>query len=187
MLKNTRHTYGIIAQWLHWFMAVLLIAMFVLAYYMMDLGDAATKKPFYDLHKATGLLLLGLVLLRLLWRFINLQPQLPTSMPQWEQISAKLNVVALYMLMLAMPITGFFMSSLGGRQISFYGLFTIAPLMYNKAIAGIFKNGHVIASYIFIAIFALHVLGALYHHFFLKDNILKRMLSRSLKPEKLQN
>lgn len=176
MIKNSENAYGVIAKCMHWLMSLLLISMFLLAYYMMDIGDAAIEKPFYDLHKATGLALLALVLLRMMWRFINPQPRLPSSMPRGEQRAAKANVAALYFMMLLMPITGFFMSSLSGHEVSVYGLFSIAPLLNDKAVSGIFKTGHIWGSYIFIAIFALHVLGALYHHFFLKDNVLKRML-----------
>ena len=72
MLKNTVAVYGVIAKFFHWFMAALIIGMFMLAYTMINIPASHFSDRLYSLHKATGLFLFGLVILRLLWRFINM-------------------------------------------------------------------------------------------------------------------
>jgi cytochrome b561 len=176
MLKNTRTKYGLIAKIFHWGMALLFFGMFPLGYIMEGLADSDFKFSLFDLHKATGLILFSLVALRLFWRFISDQPGLDHSVPLWQRRAASGNIIFLYLLMIAMPVSGFFMSTLGGHDISFYGLFIISPLAHDKAASGIFANIHEYVSYIMIAAFILHLLGALYHHYVLKDNVLKRMV-----------
>ena len=174
MLKNTLTSYGFIAKSFHWLMALLLICMFCIAYVMINMSDSDFKFSIYDIHKATGLLLFGLVILRLTWRFINVQPVL-SGIAKWQHFLAKSNLLVLYVLMFLMPITGFFMSTIGGHEITFYGLFTIQPLAHNKDISSIFAEAHTWVSYLLIGVFSLHVIGALYHHFILKDNVLRRI------------
>jgi cytochrome b561 len=177
MLKNTRTKYGMIAKILHWGMALLFFGMFPLGYIMEGLADADFKFSLFDLHKATGLVLFSLVALRLCWRFISDQPGLDQSVPLWQRRAASGNIIFLYLLMVAMPVSGFFMSTLGGHDISFYGLFTVAALAHDKAASGFFAYIHEYVSYAMIAAFILHLLGALYHHYVLKDNVLKRMVA----------
>lgn len=163
MLKNTLSTYGSIAKFFHWLMAGLIIGMFMLAYTMINIPISHFSDCLYSLHKATGLLLFGLVILRLLWRFINSAPKLPPSIPFWQQQLAKFNITALYLLMLAMPVTGFFMSTLANHAISFYGIFTVSPLADNQQVSKFFAKAHEILAYLLVASFTLHVMGAFYH------------------------
>lgn len=178
MLKNTQTTYGFATKSLHWVMAALFIAMFTVAYIMTSLPKTRFILSLYDLHKATGILLFILFVIRLAWRYINLQPDLPDSIPAWQRFSASANIVLLYMLMLSMPLTGFLTSTLGGHQITFYHLATLDPLAHNKAYSAFFSSAHEWISYLLIAAFSIHVLGTLYHHYILKDNVLRRMLFR---------
>jgi cytochrome b561 len=173
MLKNTTQAYGIIAKSLHWSMAILIVGMFVLAYTMMNLPDSAFKFSLYNLHKSTGLLLWAIFFIRLVWLFTNHQPGI--TAPVWQQRAAFWNKVSLYLLMFAMPTTGFFMSTLSGRSVTFFSLFTIEPFTKNPTLGSFFHSAHVYLSYFLIAAFVIHVLGALYHHFILKDDVLKRI------------
>ena len=79
MMKNTRNTYGQIAKCFHWLMAFLIIGMYLVAYMMINISPSHFRDSLYNLHKATGLLLLGLVALRLWWRVFYVQPTLPAS------------------------------------------------------------------------------------------------------------
>jgi cytochrome b561 len=162
-LKNTSATYGTVAKCFHWLMAVLIIGMFMLAYTMINIPTSDFRERLYSLHKATGLLLFGLVILRLFWRFINIGPKLPPSIPLWQRQFAKLNIIALYLLMLAMPLTGFLMSTLGHHAVSFYGMLTIAPLANNPLASQFFNKTHEILAYLLIFSVTLHVIGAFYH------------------------
>jgi cytochrome b561 len=163
MLKNTATVYGTLAKFMHWLMAALIIGMFIVAFTMINIPASRFSDSLFNLHKATGLLLFGLVILRLLWRFINRTPKLPPSIPHWQRQLAKFNITALYLLMLAMPLTGFFMSTLGNHEISFYGIFTVSPLADNQLLSKFFAKAHEILAYLLIASFTLHVIGAFYH------------------------
>ena len=175
MLKNTTSTYGHMSKFLHWLMAALFIAMFAIAYTMINLKKSAFMLSLYDLHKATGILLFLLFALRLGWRHINSTPSLPKTIPAWQRLTAEGNIILLYILMLLMPLTGFLTSSMGGHRITFYHLITIAPIANNKQISVFFSSSHEWLSYLLIAALATHILGTAYHHYILKDNVFKRM------------
>ena len=172
MMKNTLASYGHIAKFFHWLMAILFIGMFTVAYIMINMSKSDFRNSLYGLHKATGILLFSLVSLRLAWRLINSKPALPKTTSVWQRNVAKCNIAALYLLMFLMPMTGFLTSTLGGHDITFYGIFTISPLAHNSATSEFYSNAHEILSYMLIATFILHVMGAVYHHYFLKDNVL---------------
>lgn len=163
MLKNTSAVYGTIAKFFHWLMAALIIAMFIIAFTMINIPASNLSDVLFNLHKATGLLIFGLLVLRLAWRFTNKTPKLPPSIPLWQRQLAKFNITALYLLMFAMPLTGFFMSTLSDHPISFYGIFTIPALANNQALSKFFAKAHEIFAYLLIASFTLHVIGAFYH------------------------
>lgn len=175
MIKNTQTTYGAIAKSFHWIMATLFVGMFIVAYIMINLSKSDFKFSLYDLHKATGLLLFGLVALRLSWRLFNASPKLPRSIPAWQRIASSGNILLLYFLMFAMPITGFLTSTLGGHAISFYGTFHLAPLANSKPLSETFSNAHEILSYLLLAAFTLHLAATIYHHYILKDEVIGRM------------
>lgn len=179
MLKNTDKWYGDIAKFFHWVVAALLFGMFMIAYVMINLPKTDFRFSLYDIHKATGILLFSLIAFRFIWRLINIQPTLPASLPRWQRSAAHVNILSLYLLMILMPITGFFTSTLGGHAISFYSLITISPLAHDKAASLFFSYAHEIVSILLIVAFFLHIMGAYYHHYVLKDDILKRMLKRT--------
>ena len=176
MLKNTNVNYGLVARFFHWGMALLFFGMFPLGYIMESLSDSDFKFSLFDLHKATGLCLFSLVALRLFWRFISAQPGLPRTVPLWQRRAASWNIILLYVFMVVMPISGFLTSTLGGHKITFYSLFTISPIAQDKGASEFFAGVHGWVSYVMIAAFVLHLLGALYHHYLLKDNVLKRIV-----------
>ena len=95
-----------------------------------------------------------------------------------QRRAASVNVLALYLLMFAMPITGFLTSTLGGHDISFYGFFIISPLAHDKFASAFFSQAHAFLSYMLMAAFSLHVIAAIYHHYFLKDELFDRMWLR---------
>ena len=107
MLKNTRTTYGGVIKFFHWTMAMLFIGMFGVAYTMTNISPSPVRSVLYDVHKATGLLLFGFFTLRLIWRLMQVQPEVPVSMPLWQKRAAAWNIFALYTVMLLMPVTGF--------------------------------------------------------------------------------
>lgn len=179
-LKNAQHRYGAVAMALHWVMALLLSALVVLGLYMTRLPDVGfdTRKIRLVLcHKQLGILALTLVALRLLWRLGNILPQLVQTLPDWQKVAARFVHLCLYALMLALPLTGWLMSSATGIPVSFLGLFTLPDLLpYDDRMFHTLVDVHRYLGYSLIACMAAHIGAALRHHWLLRDNTLKKML-----------
>jgi len=178
--KNTSTRWGLITQLFHWGMLVLILCQYTLAYTMLDLPPSSPQKgALFTWHKQIGATLLLLVFLRFWWRTSNPIPKDSEKAPWWDSLIAKLNIWVLYLLMFALPLSGFLMSVLGGHAVSYFGLFTIPAFIDGpNPVATFFLNVHVWSSVILYFIVGFHILGGLYHHFILKDNILMRMLSQ---------
>ena len=176
-IKNTKENYGIVAISLHWLMAILIIAMIILGIYMNGIENSPEKFKLYGLHKSFGSLILGLVSLRLIWKLMNIAPELPLNMKHWEKIVAKLGHLALYFFMFAIPISGWLMSSAAGCSVSFFGLFTLPNLVQpSNELRNFFGEAHEIMAFSLIGFIILHFTAAAQHHFLKKDNVLTRML-----------
>jgi cytochrome b561 len=163
-------TYGQLTRTLHWSLAVLIFCLIVTGYLADDV------KAVIPLHKAVGMAVLVLSIARLLWW------PLDTSRPNdedlhWEKWPARLAKWSLAILGLAQPLSGWAMSSAAGKPIVFFGLFTVPSLLDpDKGLAGLFKDVHETLATLLWMVVALHVLGALRHHFIVKDAVLVRML-----------
>jgi cytochrome b561 len=176
LIKNTENRFGLIAILLHWIMAILIIGLLALGLYMVSLPISLEKLKLYGWHKEYGFLALGLVLFRLIWRLINITPHL--SLPWFEKIAARLVHWAFYGFMLAMPISGWLITSAAGLPASFFGLFTLPNLIApNEELRLFFEFAHKWLGYGLIATICLHASAALKHHFINKDDILRRMIS----------
>ncbi len=176
MFKNTAETFGSLAKFLHWLVAVLVIAMLVFGFFLESFSSSA-KPAMIALHKSIGLSILILIVLRLIWRFMNKQPEYPLTIPLWEQICAHFVHYLFYIILILMPMTGWLMSSWGGHPVEFWSLWNWQlPLSINRTLAAYFFTLHKIIAYIIIALLAVHVLAALKHHFIGKNNLLRRML-----------
>ena len=175
-LKNTDTNYGVVAKSLHWILAIMIIGLLSVGLYMEDLAPSDQKWQLYSLHKAIGIIALALVALRLIWRFMNPQPSLPTDIPAYQKLASRLTHYGLYFLMFAMPLAGWVMSSAGGHPISVFGL-PIPPIVgEDKALGKLANTLHGLGGWAFIALISLHFAAALYHQFIRKDGILKRMV-----------
>ena len=147
------------AKVLHWLMAILLFGLLALGSYMQDLPLSPEKLQFYSWHKWAGVSAFLLVLLRLLWRITHRPPALPETMPKLLQFAAHAGHLALYGLMLAIPLSGWLMSSAKGFQTVWFGVLPIPDLLDKNKELG----------------------AALKHHFIDKDDILIRILPRHSK------
>ena len=132
------------------------------------------------LHKSTGILILVLTVGRLLWRLTHRPPPLADTVKGWEKGLAHAVHWSFYLLMFALPITGWLMTSAGARKypIDFYGLFPIPflPVAQDKSAANIYAERHELLGFIVAALILLHIAAALKHHLFDKDNTVLRML-----------
>jgi len=175
MWRNSSSHYGAISKILHWLLFILLAGLVVSGLAAEELGEHL-EKVVMGLHIAVGTTVLLLVLIRLVWRVTNSVPALPATAQRWENLLARLTHFALYVLMLAQPLTGVLMMQFEGHSIDVFGLFSIPPLVAkNKSTGHLFEEMHEVL-WIFLALLvALHVAAALYHHFIRKDDVLRRM------------
>jgi cytochrome b561 len=175
--RNPPTRYTAVAQLFHWVIAALIVTQFALAWTADDLPLGMHKLALLARHKSVGMTILMLAILRLLWRFRNPPPELPAGMTPIERTVARATHIAFYLLLFAMPITGWTMSSAKNYSVSWFGLFTwpnlIAP---NDAAFNVLKSTHDCLSYALFSIAVLHILAALKHHFWNKDDVFLRML-----------
>lgn len=175
--QNAPTRYSAVAQGLHWIVAALIVTQFVLAYAAEDLPIGIHKLALLARHKSFGMTILMLAVLRLLWRLGNRPPELPAGMTPLQRSAARTTHIAFYVLLFAMPLTGWLMSSAKNYSVSWFGLFTWPNLIGKDEHAfDVLRSTHHVLSYILFAIAVLHVLAAFKHHFWNKDDVLLRML-----------
>jgi cytochrome b561 len=169
--------YGAVAQAFHWLIAALVVTQFVLANLAEDLPIGAHKLALLARHKSFGMTVLMLAILRLLWRLKHRPPELPAGMKPVERMLARSTHIAFYVLLFAMPLTGWLMSSAKNYSVSWFGLFTWPNLIgKNETAFEVLRSTHDILSDVLFIIAVLHILAALKHHFWHKDDVLLRML-----------
>ena len=176
-LKNTFQTFGTVAKSIHWLMTILIITMLAVGLIMANMENTPDKFKLIGLHKAIGIVVLFLAALRLGWKIMNVSPVLPDTIGRITKLGAHLSHFAIYVLMFAIPITGWLMSSAAGFPVSMFGLFVMPDLITpDKEFGRYVRDLHGTLAWILIGLIVLHVLAALLHHFYYKDNILTRML-----------
>lgn len=176
-LKNTSSRYGLVAIAFHWLIALLVISLLCVGLYMVTLTLSPLKIELFHYHKEFGTLVLILACLRWGWRLANTTPVLPSHMPFWQQWAAHASHYLLYVLLFAMPITGWLVSSAAGLLPSFFGLFVLPSLIApNQELTHLFGWMHQWLAYSLIALLCVHIGAALEHHFVEKDDILRRMI-----------
>ncbi|WP_250459118.1 cytochrome b [Microbulbifer litoralis] len=187
--RNSNARYGWVAIALHWLMAPAIIGLFALGWWMRQLSY---YDPWYrqgpELHKGIGILLLGLLLLRLVWKLLNPSPAAEAGTPRWQALAARLAHGILYLLLLVIMTSGYLISTADGRAIDVFGWFsvpaTVQGLPHQEDIAG---QVHEILAWSLMALVALHALAALRHHFIDRDATLRKMLGMRARPQSGQS
>ncbi len=176
-LRNTGRRYGIVAQALHWTIALLIFAMFGLGWYMQGLPLGMEAFKLFNLHKSLGLVVVALVLIRLAWRLVSPPPPLPAAMAPLEKTGALVVHLVLYGLMFLQPASGLVMSFASGLPTIIFGTWPLpSPIPASAALKDAFAAVHFWSSWAIAGVVALHVLAALRHHFLVRDDVLRRML-----------
>ncbi len=184
-LHNSEERYGWVAIAFHWIVVVLVLIQWLLGEAMSEWfeGDKELQFSLFQYHKSVGFLILFVVLARLVWRFLEPVPAPPPGQPAWQTKAAALVHGGLYLVLLALPVTGWLTvstSKFTDLPIRFFGLFEIPkPLGPNEELHEFFEESHEVLVSLLIVLFVVHVAAALHHHFVLRDDVLKRMLGRS--------
>lgn len=178
MLNNNAHNYGLMSQLLHWLMLPLVWGLFALGLYMTSLDY---YHPWYHAapwwHKSLGLLTLFLLGIRLCWALIQSKPQPLIQHNPWEVWTARITHILLYLLLILICISGYFIATLKGEGIDFFGLFELSSVIESLEDPDDWIGGfHLWAAVALMILSLLHAGAALKHHFVDKDATLKRMI-----------
>jgi cytochrome b561 len=177
--KNSNTRYGSISIILHWLMALVFIGV----YACIELRELYPKgsdprEALKAWHFMLGLSILLLVTIRLYFKATSPSPSISPEPRQWQTITAKIAHLALYALMIGMPLLGWFLLSAAGKPIPFFGLELPALVTKNKDLASSLKELHETIGVLGYYLIGLHAIAALFHHHVLKDNTLTRILPR---------
>lgn len=177
MFKSANR-YTITAIALHWLMAILIIAAFLLGLTMVDIpGLTPTKLKYFSWHKWLGVTVFGLACLRVLWRLTHPAPPYPGGMADWQKKAANIAHGLLYLLIFAVPLSGYFYTLAAGVPVVYLGILPlpvfIAP---DQELKILLKQVHYACNVTLLVVFVLHVLGALKHQFIDRDRSMQRML-----------
>jgi cytochrome b561 len=168
--------YTAVAVVLHWLIAALVLAQFAFGWWMQTIpkDPPGMRAGAFNLHKSVGLTILALMLLRLAWRLAHRPPALP-AMPAWQARLARATHVGLYVLLIALPLTGYIGSSFSGYPVKLFGLALPSWAPKNVAVKDWMSSAHLAIGWALAAAFALHVTGALKHALLDHDGVLARM------------
>lgn len=175
-VKNSAEAFGLVTRMNHWISALLFIGLIALGIYMADLPKAPSKFELYDIHKSLGVILLGLVMIRLVWLKLSPNPSVIAN-NRLEHILAHSVRGILYIGLIMMPVSGWVMSNSGGHEVAVFDWFTMPMIVpENEAINGVAKTVHsVLGAWILPLIIFVHFAAAMKHHFIMKDPTLARM------------
>jgi cytochrome b561 len=169
--------YSGVAMLLHWLIAAAVIANFIIPETLEGLPHEEFMDAMWP-HKALGLIIFVLIVLRIIWRFMRTPPALPSSLKPWERALAKVVHTAFYVILLAMPIVGYTANSIDGSDVNVFGLFTVPrlPVRVDDTLAHQLFDLHGAVGTLLLVLIGLHVLGALKHQFIDRNGDLYRML-----------
>ncbi len=174
---SARYSRGAIV--LHWLIAVLIVLNVIGAFVAEDLPKA-DRFILMGYHKATGITILVLTVAWIVWRLMHKTPPLVESLKAWEAALARVTHAGFYFLMLAVPLAGWALSSAStkGKPVSLFGIVNIPalPVGSDEPTVDMFGELHEVLAFLMIGLFVLHVVAALKHQFFDKDETMRRMV-----------
>ena len=175
MRDELHASYSAFSRWMHWLTLALFVGLFLIAWTIDDLPDAL-QSPALQLHKSFGITVLGLTVVRLVWRAVAGVPSMPGDLPAWQKLAARTTQYALYGLLLAQPLVGWLWSSAGTKPINFYFLVRLPWLIGpNSDLRRTLGNLHGTIGWALLVLIAAHAAAALYHHFVRRDRVLLSM------------
>ena len=169
-------TYSATAKLLHWLIFALLTAQVLVGEIMPHIGRTTLNEGWVAWHLWIGAVILFTIVLRLVWRALHPVSPAP-ELPQWQRRLSLAVHWALYALVLVNAVLGWAAASYRGWDVMLFGLIPL-PALAAKGTSWAHTAGdvHVVLVYVLLGLIALHVAGALYHHFVQRDGVLKRML-----------
>ncbi|QIQ22007.1 cytochrome b [Zophobihabitans entericus] len=171
---NTAPKYSPLQMFIHWLSAILVILVITLPLMKGVLADSfGGMGNLFMIHKSLGVLIFFITICRIVVIIRQGVPEVLAKHQKLQRILSKAVQGMIYLLLLVLPLSGYLMSS---RTISFFGLFTINGLNLPASLQSFLHSVHIFSAYLIIALILLHILAALYHHYWCKDNVLRSML-----------
>lgn len=178
-LRSTETGWGALVRAFHWLVAVLIVAQAVIGLSMVQMGLTPAKVRVFALHKSIGITILALVLLRIAWRLTEKRPADPPTMPHWQIRAARATHLALYVLILAIPLSGWWFNSASNAPLVWFGWFDMPSLTHG--FDPVWKPRalllHQSLFWLLVVLLVAHVGAALWHHFKQRDEVLRRMIA----------
>ncbi len=176
-LRNSAEAYGSLARFLHWAMVFLIVAQWFLAEGAEEAGKGTPERAeLMGLHISLGMTVLVLALVRIGWRIANGRLPVPLGDAVWQHKAAAAGHGILYLLILLQPLSGWLVVSTGGNPVGFFGLFEFPALASeNHDLHERMEDAHKLLFNALVVVAVAHAAAALYHHFLLKDDTLRRM------------
>lgn len=177
-MRNTEKQYGWISIMTHWLMALVIFTLFGVGLWMVDMDyDNPWYRTAPHWHKSIGVLLVGALILRFIWRMTNPRPAPIHGHKTWEKRLSNLVQYAFYVLIVLMFPSGYFITTAKGQGLDIFDWFTIPSIVQGvENMADYAGDIHEWIAFVIIGLAVLHIAGALKHHFIDKDRTLKRML-----------
>jgi cytochrome b561 len=192
--RNTVSRYGLVAVALHWVIVAGVIAQYFLAEAAEEAeGAVAGASDAANIHMSIGITILALALVRALWRMAELPPARPAAMKSYEIALARVAHSAFYVLLFALPLTGWALATADGQPLRYFGLFELPQLRMGAQLpvpGGTLseeqlKEVHELLFNVLLGLALLHVVAALKHQFIDHDNVLRSMLPAWGKRERI--
>lgn len=178
-LRSNAERWGALAQFFHWTIAVLILVQGGIGLVMVELPKRPDIIPIFSLHKSIGLTILALAILRLAWRLFDRRPLELPAMPAWQTRMARLTHSLLYLLLFAVPLSGWLFDSAAAlRPLYWFGLVRMPSLTggADRELREFAHELHEVLFWVLVLVAAIHIAAALKHHVFDRDNVLRRML-----------
>ena len=186
MLKSDASRWGSLAKFFHWAVVGLILVQGTLGLVMVELPRGPGVIPYYSFHKSLGLTIFALALARLTWRALDPRPELPAGTPLWQVTAARAGHALLYVLLFAVPLSGWWFDSVAAlRPLYWFGLIEVPHLTGpDQSIKDFAAEVHETLFWVLVAVAAAHAMIALIHQFVERDNILGRMWPAWLQPKR---
>jgi cytochrome b561 len=165
------------ARWLHWITAAVVLLMIPAGLIMTQEGiPRSLQDALFLFHKNTGVLLMPVILVRIVYRLTHKPAPLPLLIPGWQRAAARLSHALLYVLLVVMPISGFIRVRAGGFPIELLDWLGAGPwLPKSERVAEIAQSIHAIGAFTLIAVLAIHIAAAAQHALIRRDDVWSRM------------
>ena len=176
--RNTERSWGAAARTFHWLVAAIILVQFVLGKVAEGMSISPAKIDTFVWHKSLGVTVLLIVLLRLAWRLFDSPPDAPAGIPPRETKLAAIGHWLLYVLMFAVPLSGWWVSDASRVPFEAYFVVPMPDLIAtDRAAQETASTVHEILTNALLAVAAVHVAAALWHHFYHRNAVLRRMLT----------